>query len=286
MKNNRAFILTTLSLSTLAIYLFVSAPPPLEEKKDEMHTIPVEVALRIMQQQNDVARALYTKEIVGQGTKRGIKFDEEWEEDELHAGPLPAQFLRLTAESLERNPVQLGLFLGSDFAINKANAFEGQQLDMFKKVKQSRQPNFFYVSDAQRYAYMAPDVASSKPCVTCHNEHDETPKDDWKLNDVMGATTWTYPKQEIGYKEMLEMVDALRDGFKEAYTAFLAEAEKMENAPRIGNRWPRNGLYLPDVETFMIRLNWRSSEKTLRTLVSTTQEENKVPELLAQGEID
>lgn len=285
MQVSKSFIISILSLTTLSVYLFVSAPPPLEEKKGEMHTIPIEVALKIMQQQNDVARALYTKEIVGQGKKRGIKFDEHWDDEEIHAGPLPAQFLRLTAESLERSPIQLGLFLGSDFAINKANAFEGQQLDMFQKVKESRKPNFFYVGDAQRYAYMAPDIASSKPCVTCHNEHDETPKDDWKLNDVMGAATWTYPKQEIGYKEMLEMVDALRNGFKEAYTAFLEEAGKMDTAPPIGNRWPRNGLHLPDVETFMARLNWRSSERTLRTLVSTTQQEKK-PELLAQGDVD
>lgn len=285
MKNPRAFTITALSLTTLAIYLFISAPPPLEEKKGEMHTIPIEVALKIMQQQNDVARALYTQEIVGQGKKRGIKFAEEWEEELLHAGPLPAQFLRLTAESLERNPVQLGLFLGSDYAINKANAFEGKQLAMFQEVKKTREPHFFYVDDAQRYAYMAPDIASSKPCVTCHNEHDETPKDDWKLNDVMGAATWTYPKQEIGYKEMLEMVDALRGGFKDAYIAFLNEAEQMESAPPIGNRWPRNGFFLPDVETFMTRLNWRSSEKTLRTLVSTIQPE-QVPQLLAQSEVD
>jgi len=285
MTNHKTFTISALSLATLAVYLFVSAPPPLEEKKGEMHTIPIEVALKIMQQQNDVARALYTQEVVGQGKKRGVKFEEEWEEEELHAGPLPAQFLRLTAESLERSPVQLGLFLGSDYAINKANAFEGQQLDMFKKVKQTREASFFYVDDAQRYAYMAPDIASSKPCVTCHNEHDESPKDDWVLDDVMGAATWTYPKQEIGYKEMLEMVDALRGGFEEAYTAFIEEAKQMDNAPPIGNRWPRNGFFLPDVETFMTRLNWRSSEKTLRTLVASTQPET-VPQLLAQGEID
>jgi len=286
MKSHKTFTITALSMATLAIYLFVSAPPPLEEKKGEMHTIPIEVALKVMQQQNDVARALYTREIVGQGKKRGIKFDEHWDDEEIKAGPLPAQFLRLTAESLERSPVQLGLFLGSDFAINRANTFEGQQLEMFHKVKQTRQPNFFYVGDAQRYAYMAPDVASSKPCVTCHNKHDETPKDDWKLDDVMGAATWTHPKQEIGYKEMLEMVNALRGGFKEAYTTFLEEAKQMDTTPSIGNRWPRDGFYLPDADTFMLRLNWRSSEKTLRTLISTTQSEKKVPQLLAQGEVD
>jgi len=283
MKSNKIFTITALGLTTLAIYLFVAAPPPLEEDRGEMHTIPIETALKIMQQQNNVARALYTKEIVGQGKKRGIKFDEEWEDEEIHAGPLPAQFLRLTAESLERSPVQLGLFLGSDYAINKANAFEGQQLKMFQEVKQSRKANFFYVGDAQRYAYMAPDIASSKPCVTCHNEHDESPKDDWKLNDVMGAATWTYPQQEIGYREMLEMVAALREAFREAYNAFLEETSKIENAPPIGNRWPRNGFFLPDTETFMARLNWRSSESTLSTLVSTTHES---PEILAQGETD
>lgn len=282
MKNNRTFTITILSLATFMVYFFISAPPPLAEKKGEMRTISIAVALRIMEQQNDVARALYTKEIVGQGKKRGIKFDEEWEDKEVHAGPLPAQFLRLIAESLERSPIQLGLFLGSDYAINKANTFEGQQLKMFQEVKESREASFFYVKDAERYAYMAPDIASSKPCVTCHNEHDESPKDDWELDDVMGAVTWTYPKQEIGYKEMLEMVTTLRAGFEEAYTTFLEETQKMAQPPPIGSRWPRNGFQLPDTETFMIRLNWRSSEHTLRTLLSTIHPTQKM--ILAQQE--
>lgn len=271
MKSNKGFIIMALGLTTLSVYLFASAPPPLEENKRLEETISIELALQIMEQQNDDARTLYTQEIVGQGKKRGIKFDESWEDDEVHAGPLPAQFLRLTAESLERSPVQLGLFLGSDYAINKANTFEGQQLNMFHKVRESREPSFFYVEDAGRYAYMAPDIASVKPCVTCHNKHDETPKDDWKLDDVMGATTWTYPNKEIGYKEMLEMLTALRIGFSAAYTAFLEESQRMKNPPPVGGGWPKNGFQLPDVETFMARLERRSSEKTLQTLLATTQ---------------
>jgi len=56
------------------------------------------------------ARAIWTKEIVGEGKKAGLKFDEHWRDADLEAGPLPALFLRETAKSMERSPLRLSLF--------------------------------------------------------------------------------------------------------------------------------------------------------------------------------
>ena len=93
-----------------------------------------------------------------------MKFDEHWRDTDLFAGLLPAQFLRETSRSLEQNPVLLGLFLGSDSAINSANNFEGDYLLMFETLRKQLKPIFFYVEDAQRYAYLAPDIAIFKSC--------------------------------------------------------------------------------------------------------------------------
>ncbi len=255
----------------LAIYLFVTAPVPLKENELETFTLPIQVALQILEEENDVARNLYTKAIVGAGKKQQIKFDENWEDDDIIAGPLPAQFMKLTATSLEQSPVQLGLFLGSDYAINKANNFEGEQRKNFQQVRETRKPVFFYSPDAERFAYMAPDIASAKPCITCHNDHDESPKTDWKLNDVMGAATWTYPKDKVGYKELLDMMQALRAGFEFSYQAFLKEVSLMDNPPKIGDIWPKNGRYVPSVEAFMDELTSKSSSSSLKTLLLTTK---------------
>ena len=270
MKFSNSFVLSILALLTLSIYLFATAPPPLKDNDIASHTIPVQVALQILEQENDVARNLYTQAIVGAGKKQKIKFDEDWDEEHIIAGPLPAQFMRLTAESLEQSPVPLGLFLGSDYSINKSNNFEGEQRTQFQTVRETREPVFFYAQDAQRYAYMAPDIASAKPCVTCHNDHEESPKTDWKLNDVMGAATWTYPKQQVDYKELLEMINALRNGFTHAYQTFIEEISAMKNPPKIGENWPKNGKFLPSTMFFMQELVARSSDSTLNTILLTS----------------
>jgi len=266
MKLSKSFVLSIFVLAVLSIYLFVTAPVPLKENELETHTIPIQVALLILEEENDVARNLYTQAIVGAGKKQQIKFDEE-----VIAGPLPAQFMKLTATSLEQSPIQLGLFLGSDYAINKANNFEGEQRKNFQKVRETRKPVFFYSPDAERFAYMAPDIASAKPCVSCHNDHEESPKTDWKLNDVMGAATWTYPKDKVGYKELLDMIHALRTGFEYSYQAFLEEVSLMANPPVIGENWPRDGRYVPSAQVFMDELTSKSSNLSLKTLLLTTK---------------
>jgi len=260
-------------LGVLSVYLFITAPAPLEDNKVETFTVPIETALKILEEENDAARNLYTKAIVGAGTKQKIKFDENWEEEEVFAGPLPAQFLKLSATALEKSPIQLGLFLGSDYSINQANDFEGEQKENFNYVRKTREAIFFYSADSGRYAYMAPDIASVKPCVTCHNEHDESPKTDWKLNDVMGATTWTYPKQEVGYKELLDMIDALHTAFGFAYETVLNTSKQMTPAPIIGKRWPKDGLFLPSAEVFMKEFSSLSASRTLQTILQATKKE-------------
>ena len=208
-----------------------------------------------------------TKEIVGEGKKHNIRFNEDWKQEDVHAGLLPAQFLRETARYLERSNIPLGLFLGSDYAINQANQFEGEQKTVFEKIKYSRNPAYFYYPDAQRYTYMFPDIAVVKACIECHNNHKESPKHDWQLNDVMGATTWMYPQEEISVDDFLQMLAVLRQGFRAAYQQFLLETQSMPVPPKIGNLWPRSGMFVPSADIFMQEINLRSSTHTLSGLM-------------------
>jgi hypothetical protein len=271
MKRSNVVIICVTIL--LGIYLFVSAPPPIETTKQSQQ-IPIEKALAILDKENQLIRKLYTKEIVGAATKHKVKFDEEWEEDHVVAGPLPAQFLRLTAQHLESTDIPLGLFLGSDYAISKSNQFEGEHLLKFQKMKLDNKPIFSYVEDIQRYTYMSADVASVKPCVTCHNEHSETPKKDWKIGDTMGATTWTYPDQTISYEQLLKMIYALHQGAQSAYQQLLAEVASTENAPIIGKKWPKDGPYLPNENIFLTEVQRITSPITMEAMYLPERAEN------------
>jgi hypothetical protein len=263
---DRSFWLGALTLGCLGIYLFYSAPPPLEEQRPAAASIPVAEMFAVLEAENDAVRALWTREIVGAGASVGLKFDEHWRERDLEAGPLPALFLRETAKSLERNPVQLSLFLGSDFPINDSNRFEGLQLERFRILRQTGEPQFFYMPDTRLYTGMFSDVAVAEPCVRCHNDHAQSEKKDWQLNDVMGATTWVYPADAVSLEEFLQAVAALHKGFEDAYSAYIRKVETFAQPPAIGEHWPREGYYLPSTEAFMQEVYRRTAPETLAVL--------------------
>jgi len=277
----KGFIITVLVLVVLSIYLFATAPvllPDNDETTASGKTIPIAMVLTLVAAENDVARALYTKEIVGAGQRAGLKFDEHWWDEDIEAGPLPALFLRETSSSLQRSEIPLGLFLGSDFPISSANKFQGIQTEKFGLIKQTGDAQFFYASDTKLYTAMFADYASSQPCVACHNGHPNSPKRDWVLNDVMGATTWSYPKETVTAGEMVNIISSVRQGFKDAYTAYIEAAQKFSRKPEIGEKWPRDGYFLPRVDVFISEFEQWASSNTVNKIigaVASTQFSNK-----------
>lgn len=272
MKRVPFSVILALALLTLAIYLFVSAPPPLPEAGARMgRTLPINDVFALVAAENDIARAMYTNDIVGAGKKVGMAFDEKWREPDVQAGPLPALFLRESAMSLEKSPVRLSLFLGSDFPINSSNLFKGKQHDMFQRIRQTQKPEFFFAEDTQLYIAMFPDFASVQGCVDCHNAHGDSPKKDWKLKEMMGATTWSYPSKEVTYEEAVRILGAVRQGFRDAYEKFLAKTRTFSQQPEIGTRWPKEGYYLPSSEVFLAELSRRASAGTVQRLLELAQ---------------
>ena len=266
----KSILIALMLFITCSIYLFVQAPPPLtDEDKPVGVTVPIETVFRIMSTENDIIRALWTKEIVGQGKKVGLRFSENWSDKSVEAGPLPALFLRLASTSLEKSAVRLSLFLGSDFPINPSNLFTGRQQTYFNNIKEDKQARFFFAEDTELYTAMFPDFASVQPCINCHNKHPESPKQNWELNDVMGATTWSYPKSEVTHDELLDVLIALRKAFRDAYSLYLEKTSTFTMPPEIGEKWPRDGYFLPSVDRFMQEYTYRTSSHTLDYLLNT-----------------
>ena len=260
-----------LALVLLIVWAYVSAPAPLPDSADteSSATIAIEDLMQVVAAENDIARTLYTESIVGEGKAAGLKFSEHWKDKDIHAGPLPALFLRETAASIERSPIPLGLFLGSDHPISSSNRFTGTQESAFETMKANQlQPQFFYDNDTGRHTGMFADLASVQACATCHNEHPDSPKTDWVLNDVMGATTWTYPKQRITTTEAAAILTAVRQGFSDAYQGYLNEAASFEPALPIGKDWPGEQAAIPDLETFMAEFERRASTRTLKSFLA------------------
>jgi cytochrome c553 len=267
-KHLRSLFIPFAVFVLLAIYLFVSAPPELPDGNAGGQAIPVEKALAMLDAESAAIRALYTREIVGEGTRRGLAFREDWKKDGVPAGPLPALLLRETSQRLQSQMPELGLFLGSDYPLVKENLFKGVQATHYQEVKKTLQPKFYYDAAQGRTTAMFPDRAAAQACVTCHNEHPNTPKKDWVLNESMGATTWSYAGKQVSSETMLRMVGLLRRSAVDAYAAYLQKVARFEgNArPEVGARWPREGFYLPDTETFRKAVEAENSAATLNRL--------------------
>ncbi|OEK08189.1 hypothetical protein A8C32_01625 [Flavivirga aquatica] len=262
---------TLMLIGTTVLVSCGGVPEEKSATKGTENIFSVEEVLEMVAKENDVTRTLYTKAIVGKGKSQGMKFDEDWRKDDVEAGPLPALFLRGVATSIRKSPIPLGLYLGSDFPVNAANKFEGKQADLFDKIKKDQKPQFFYDEDQKLHTAMFVDIASAGACVSCHNDHPQTTKSDWKLGDVMGATTWQYPKDSLTYKETVEVLNSYAKGTVDIYVEYLNEIEafKESEKPEIGNKWPAEGNYLPTAEVFLDSVKKISSYETMKHLMVT-----------------
>ncbi|MBP8809168.1 MAG: DUF3365 domain-containing protein [Kofleriaceae bacterium] len=263
-----------LGLTVVAsVYLFATAPPPLPAAgaAEPGATIAIERVFELLNEENRLVRALWTTEIVSPGPAVGLRFDEAWRDPAIEAGPLPALFLRETARELERRGLGLALFLGSDYPIAAANRFAGGQVDRLAALRSGAGPQHFFEPSLGRHTAMFADLAVADACVTCHNEHPTSPKRDWQKGDVMGATTWMYPRPKLSSDEALRLVGALRASIRVAYQHYLDEAATFKEPPEVGTRWPREGRYLPSADVFMAE-HARRAAPTLEALVAAGAE--------------
>ncbi len=270
---NQPYLALAAALLALSVYLFASAPPPLAQD-DAAQGLRAEQALQILNTENARIRSVYTKELVTEGSNRGLKFSEDWRRPDVFAGPLPALLLREMSNHLQEKNPKLSLYLGSDQPIVRENLFTGLQMQHFEAIKKSREPQFFYDPSLKRVTAMFPDFAAAKGCVSCHNDHTNSPKKDWKLDDVMGATTWAYSGQRVSTTAMLVMIDQLRESAILSYESYLAKVKKFDTNHRytLGSRWPRDGNFLPDSIEFSRAIKEMNSVQTLEQLSKALKE--------------
>ncbi|MEO1450037.1 MAG: DUF3365 domain-containing protein [Bacteroidota bacterium] len=164
----------------------------------------------------------------------------------------------------------LGLYLGSDFPIVKANKFVGVQAEKFAKIRETKSPEYFYDAENSLYTAMFPDFAMAQPCVSCHNSHENTSKKDWALGDIMGATTWTYPEDSLSLTEMMAAIKAYRSGVSATYDTFLEEVKtfKEKEVPEIGENWSDVGYAIPSNAVFMKAVNEEVAPETIEKLLA------------------
>jgi len=142
-------------------------------------------------------RTVYTQKIVNRLTQEDkvIKASEHWKEDK--ALLLPAQMFRAGSEEVQKKGSGFSYALLSKWPINKQNK---AKTEVEKKGLQAIIDNPdkpFYdtekLGDKTYFTAVYQDKAVSQACVVCHNNHQDSPRTDFELNEVMGGVVIRIP---------------------------------------------------------------------------------------------
>lgn len=193
----RAFLSTTAITALVAVSVPVSA----DDIGSEALISPKAMA-DALHMVMDSDRAVYTRRIVNRlaAKEKVIKASEHFEDDK--ALVLPAQMFRFGAEMVakraKKNPdVNFSYSLQSLWPINKQNApkTEAEKAGL-KFVADNKGKNYYTTETLGGKNYFTAvyaDVAVAPVCATCHNDHKDTPRADFKIGDVMGGVVIRIP---------------------------------------------------------------------------------------------
>jgi hypothetical protein len=117
-----------------------------------------------------------------------VNATENWRKDRTL--PLPAQFFKESSRGLQVRGKPFRYRLVSLWPINQENAPETEK----ERKALEKVINYGEVAEQEiklenkrYYQAIFPDRAVTRACVNCHNAHKESPKRDFKINDIMGG---------------------------------------------------------------------------------------------------
>lgn len=140
----------------------------------------------------------YTENVVSKLRRDGIEAHEHWRDE--RGVPLPAQFLMETGRLVALKDLNFSFRLAS---LTPVYVWNGPNSDLERQglaavQKDPDRPHYGFVTKSGTKYFQAifADRAVSNACVECHNSHPNSPRRDFKLNDVMGGIVITFPVGE------------------------------------------------------------------------------------------
>ena len=153
-------------------------------------SLPIDTVADYIHAVIEADRDLYTRHVVERMQAKGIVVaSENWEEK--NTLPLPAQFLMESGRYVGKKGLGMQYRLISLWPINKRNIPTNslQSIGLGTILTQPNRPftGVTKVGNTRYFEAVYPDLAVAQACIGCHNAHPDSPKRDFKLNDVMGA---------------------------------------------------------------------------------------------------
>jgi hypothetical protein len=159
-------------------------------------SLPVETVADYLYAVIEADREVYTRHVVERMQSKGVVVaSENWEEK--NTLPLPAQFLMESGRVTARKGLGIQYRLISLWPINKRNvaSSEFEKIGLGTILTHPTKPYTGFVKEggARYFQAVYPDLAVAQACIGCHNSHPDSPKRDFKINDVMGAIVISIP---------------------------------------------------------------------------------------------
>jgi hypothetical protein len=144
-------------------------------------------------------RTVYATAVVEKLQAKGIvEAAEHWKQET--ALPLPAQFLIETGRLVSDHGSGVKYRLISLWPIYVWNApttdFERKGLEAVIKEPDAPYTGFIRTGQKRFFQAVYADRAVAQNCIDCHNTHLNSPRRDFKLNDVMGGIVITIPLED------------------------------------------------------------------------------------------
>jgi hypothetical protein len=165
--------------------------------KGDAKGIPLQQVADMLHAVMDSDRFVYTTKVVNrlQNEEKVIKANEHFMDKK--ALPLPAQMFRFGAERVAEKNKNFSYSLLSIWPINKQNAPRTEAEKAGLQAVAADKTKAFYKEETlggkKYFTAVYADVAVSPGCVSCHNEHLESPRTDFKLGDTMGGVVIRIP---------------------------------------------------------------------------------------------
>jgi Protein of unknown function (DUF3365) len=171
-----------------------------------------------------------------------IRSDEHYVENK--ALLLPTHFFRLAAELSAKKNSRAVYSLQSFWAIRREN-MPKTELEKIGLARVLGGTDAFYGTEgaegAKYFIAAYPDAATNQACVTCHNNHPESRRQDFAVGDVMGGLVVRIPLRpgdgqvkgkagtdatrplKMNYQEVADLVNAITAANREVYTTLVSE---------------------------------------------------------------
>ena len=183
-------------LGTLSILVVVFVYWGTSSGAKDCGGIPAERVADMVHAVIESNRTFYTVHVVERMQAKGVVVaSENWRDE--NTLPLPAQVLQETARIAVNTKARIGYKLIGLWPINKQNRpkTESELRGLTETLQNPDRPYTEVIMNGTN-AYLQAiyaDRAISQACIGCHNAHQDSPRHDFKQNDVMGAIMVTVP---------------------------------------------------------------------------------------------